>query len=627
KDTMAESKQKRMSDSPSPPNSSPSLAETKRIKRPPSFYADQAAQNSIQSAITVYDRTIYDTATTAMAGVVQSVPDVEYVLHNLRAQRLKERENSLYIPPQAKRTIQSSDDTLFPLMEEALEFLAGSGQVLLLLGDSGGGKSTFNLELEHTLWQIYKKGGPIPLYINLPSIDNPQQNMLDKRLHQLNFSDSQIKELKQQRQFIVICDGYDESQLKKNIYASNLLNQPEQWNAKMVISCRSQYLGSDYRVRFQPTGDRYQQSRTDLIQEAVIAPFSRSQIEQYVEQFVQKATSHVVNPIMPSLTVKGYMDKLSKIPKMIELVSNPYLLTMALQAMPKITNSAQDISAICLTRVGLYDTFIEQWLQMSKLRLGSSTLSMEAQETFEALLDEGFVQQGMNYLKDLAAAIFQHQDGAPVVEYSQIRESKSWKASFFGPDTLQTLLRESSPLTRSGKQYRFFHRSILEYLYSRVVSDPFDSDKTFAYSGPDSSDSVASFVNHPLNQRIIVDEPSILQFLAERAGLDPLFKARLFAAIEESKVDAGVSQAAANSISILVRAGTLFNGVDLRGVRIPGADIRGGQFDSADLQGADLSNVDLSKAWLRQANLSKTLMSGVQFKEIPLAYTVPRHGK
>ncbi|KAG0303808.1 WD_REPEATS_REGION domain-containing protein [Linnemannia gamsii] len=549
---------------------------------------------------------------------VLAVPDVEYVLQTLRTQRCKERENVLYIPPQAKPTLTSNDDTLFPLMEKTLEFLAGPGQVLLLLGDSGGGKSTFNLQLEHTLWQDYKRGDPIPLHINLPAISNPQEGMIDKQLQRLRlFSDIQIQELRQSRQIIVICDGYDESQLKKNLYATNLFNQAGQWKAKMIISCRSQYLGPDYRARFQPTVDPYQNLAVGHFREAVIASFSRTQIEQYVEQFVQKPPLYAIDATQPIWTTKEYMNKLVKIPGLIELVSNPFLLTLALRTLPKVVSSQQDFSEIRLTRVGLYDSFTDQWLETNKRRLEGSVLSSEAHATFDNLLEAGFNQYGISYQKDLAAAIFQYQDGAPVVEYTHLRENRTWKAEFFSPETQATILRESSPLTRSGNQYRFLHRSILEYLYSRVISDPSEPNQPPEGGGSAKSEYIESFVSHPLNKRNIVVEPSILQFLAERVDLDSSFKSRLFSAIEESKTDAQVSLAAANAISVLIKAGVRFNGADLRGISIPGADVSGGEFDSADLDGANLRDVNLSKAWLRRANLSDSQMGGVQFGELP----------
>ncbi|KAF8935632.1 hypothetical protein BGZ47_009815 [Haplosporangium gracile] len=548
---------------------------------------------------------------------VQDVPDVEYDFHRLRSQRLKERANALYIPPQAKPSLQSSDDTLFLLMEKTLEFLAGPGLVLLLLGDSGGGKSTFNHQLEHGLWKDYKRGGTIPLHINLPAINNPQDDMIEKQLRSLHlFSDAQIQELRQSRQFIVICDGYDESQLKRNLYTSNLFNQPGQWRAKTIISCRSQYLGPDYRARFQPTLDPYQKPVAEHFQEAVIAPFSRDRIEQYVEQFVQQPPSHAMDVAQTSWTTKDYMDKLIKIPGLIELVSNPFLLTLALRALPMVIRSEKSLSEVRLTRIGLYDNFTNQWLETNKRRLEGSLLSSEAQATFDNLLEAGFIQYGISYQKGLAAAIFQHQDGAPVVEYTHLRESQTWKAVFFSPDIQATLLRESSPISRSANQYRFLHRSILEYFYSRVVSDPFDCNQLPEHETA-TTESSEFFASHPLNQRSIVEEPSILQFLAERVELDVSFKTCLLTAIEGSKTNETISQAAANAISILVRAGIRFNGTDLRGIMIQGADLCGGQFDSANFEGANLSGVNLTKTWLRQVNFGNTQMSGVQFGELP----------
>lgn len=62
-------------------------------------------------------------SSTLLARVLE-IPDVEYDLHRLKIQRLEEREHTLYIPPQGKPTLHSSDDTLFPLMESVLEFLS-----------------------------------------------------------------------------------------------------------------------------------------------------------------------------------------------------------------------------------------------------------------------------------------------------------------------------------------------------------------------------------------------------------------------------------------------------------------------------------------------------------------------
>jgi len=91
--------------------------------------------------------------------------------------------------------------------------------------------------------------------------------------------------LKMHRKFILICDGYDESQQTHNLYTSNRLNEHGEWNAKMVVSCRSEYLGVDYRDRFQP-GDRNNRSDLGLFQETVITPFSIGQVQDYIKQYV-----------------------------------------------------------------------------------------------------------------------------------------------------------------------------------------------------------------------------------------------------------------------------------------------------------------------------------------------------
>jgi len=559
---------------------------------------------------------------------VQNRSDVDGTLRLLRKQRLKERSNSVYIPPQAKSSITSLDDSQFPLMGKVKEFLESNQKVFLLLGDSGAGKSTFSRELEYELWQSYKnKDDRIPLHINLPAIDRPEHDMIAKQLRRAEFTEPQIREMKHYRKFTLICDGYDESQQTHNLYMSNELNRPGGWDAQMVISCRSEYLGDDYRHRFQP-GDRNKQHGS-LFQEAVIIPFSLSQVHSYIHQYVSLR--------QPLWQVDDYKNALELIPSLKDLVKNPFLMTLSLEVLPRMIDLGQQLSTARVTRVGLYDHFVEQWLERGKRRLGEKGLPPQVKAVFERLSAEGFTTNGILYLKKLAASIYKEQDGHPVVEYLQLADEGSWKDSFFKEEHKQLLL-EASPLTRGGNQHRFIHRSILEYALARAIFDPqdkqirrtpdpasgrrgsvssilsieaFDEEKLVSSVVPKPDDS------SPLMWRSFVKDHSLLQFLEERVQQEPVFKAQLLSYIEYSKKDKKWGIAAANAITILVRAGVKFDGADLRGIRIPRADLSYGAFDSAQLQDADLRKVNLRGVWMRQADLSRAQMTGVQFGELP----------
>ncbi|KAG0303503.1 hypothetical protein BGZ99_002663, partial [Dissophora globulifera] len=128
---------------------------------------------------------------------VQKRTDVEADLRRIARIRIKERDGTLYIPPMAKANLQASDDVLFKLIPVVDNFLSGDQKVLLLLGDSGAGKTTFNRELDLKLWKAYKpKTGRIPLLISLPAIERPEKDLIAKHLRICEFSESQIRELK-----------------------------------------------------------------------------------------------------------------------------------------------------------------------------------------------------------------------------------------------------------------------------------------------------------------------------------------------------------------------------------------------------------------------------------------------
>ncbi|KAF9542815.1 hypothetical protein EC957_001535 [Mortierella hygrophila] len=541
--------------------------------------------------------------------LVQDIPKIEYDLSQLKRLRMNDNRKELYVPPQAKPYLKSPDNITSPLMESVEDFLASNRLVLLILGDSGSGKSTFNRHLERELWDKFQPGNrndSIPLYINLAATTQlDQEMMIDQQLKRYYITEpNKIKELKE-RHFILICDGYDELGSMQNLYVLNKLNQGQgYWRAKMIITCRSSNLGHDYLLQFKPlSAGRNNSDAADLIQEAVIVPFTEDQVREYIDQYVLDE-----RPEQPKWQAQRYKSTLERVPSLMELVRNPFLLTLALDAMPRLVGNEKDLSQIKVNRLILYDKVVEVWIDMAADRFVAGGLSNVERDAFYLLCRGGFKPNVMDHLKRLAKAIFQEQNGNPCVKYSERRDKKTWKGDFFGMDPEATVLRLSSPLVRSGEQNSFIHLSVLDYFFARVVFDPEESTVDHA-----------SIASHSFARGTIASYPSILQFLAERVQQNPEgdFMNQLLDILEKSKTDDKGGQAAANAITILVKAGVRFNGADLMGIRIPGADLTGGQFDSAQLQGADLTGATLTRTWIHQADFSNAQMAGVCFGELP----------
>ncbi|KAG0204571.1 hypothetical protein BGX28_003542 [Mortierella sp. GBA30] len=689
---------------------------------------------------------------------VLDIPLLEHDLHRLKQRRIKEFEayrdgHPIYIPLQAKESLCPSNETSFPLLERVDEFLASRQQVLLVLGDSGAGKSTFNRHLEHYLWLKYTKEDQIPLHINLPIIDGPEQDLITKQLLLHSFKQDQIREMKLNRKFVLICDGYDESRVENNLHSTNALNRPEQWDVKMIISCRSTYLRRGYQDLFQPkVNDRYDEGSVLLFQEVVIMPFNEEQIRTYVEQRMehhakQESTRHVqqwkeeqymedsllqgLSDRLSTLTIEGYMERLSAIPNMMELVRNPFLLKLSFLL---------DLSATESTRLKLYDDFVEKWIQVSKIRLQESKLRAGWREVLQDLIEDDFEKCVIEFLKRLADAIYDKNKGhgIPEVSYIHRQDKASWKEQFFGPRIETTLLREASPLTKADVIHKFMHQSLLEYFYALCFSDPdvgdgdysdgdesdsegdSDSDGATANprdgtgtsdgarddsggkkddsagdrdnsgsiednsskgkdssnrdkddSGGDGDDSRGEKAGYqgskdgsggdkddprdnkdnlhgagdddnldeksssnkarrrerhnPFAKRNLLKEPSVLQFLVERAQQDRAFTCRLLSIIHKSNFNArNKGLAAANAITILVQAGEGFSDIDLSRVRIPGDYLPQAGFTWVKLIAAGMTGADLVDAlighvkWNGDPMIDKSIMTKVDEDPQPM---------
>lgn len=232
-------------------------------------------------------------------------------------------------------------------------------------------------------------------------------------------------------------------------------------------------------------------------------------------------------------------------------------------------------------------------------------------------MDGDFVHEGVTFLMRLSDSIFGKLGGVNSVDYSTM-DGDEWKTDFFGTREKAKLLRESSLLpcrktlqkssslalkrglsVRGKSTYSFSHGSILEFFYPYLVYDPRKEPPFYALSVClDSTDDLSPLSSHPLGRQDLVSWLLIIHFLAERVQQDPDFEHKLHAVVQLSRTNACVGKAATNAITILVRAGVNFNGIDLQRIRAPGADLSGGHFDSCQLRGADLEGANLTATWL-----------------------------
>ncbi|KAF9362249.1 hypothetical protein BGX34_006532 [Mortierella sp. NVP85] len=403
---------------------------------------------------------------------------VEAMIGELRKHQLENLKYDGYIPLRAKASLGSDDNRGRSLMDMTAEFLDSKREVFLLIGESGAGKSTFCRMLEFELWKTYKPTtGSIPLHIHLPTFDRPEHDIITKHLRKQDFTDYQIKELKVQRKFILICDGYDESQQTHNLYTSNRLSQPGEWKAQMIISCHSNYLGADYRDRFRP-GSHNQPSSSSLFQEAVIMPFTFDQVQDYIKRYI---TMH-----KPRWGAEDFNQALEHFSGLSDLVRNPFLLALSMEVLPRLMDLSQHPSTSRVTRVELYDRFVEQWFERSKKRIGERVLTSQERAAFDRMSQEGFTHFAREFLKALSVAIFRNQNGVSDVTYTHSKDKETWKADFFCLEAGTRLLLEACPLTRSGELYRFIHPSLLDYGLTLAIFDPQDRGSSASgVKGPD----------------------------------------------------------------------------------------------------------------------------------------------
>jgi len=508
---------------------------------------------------------------------------------------------NLYVAARGMATQNAPEEEHFDLWERLENFMALNTphRVCLIQGAAGAGKSTFNHYLATRLWETYDKDAssnanvtrPIPVFIPLASVHDAtrrKQDLIAELFKKQKWPEDRIAKAREDLRFVFILDGYDEIEKRdRDFYVDNGLGE---WNAKIVITSRPEYLGSGYQRKFYPPG------QPQLLQEYWLAPFSTKDIMEYISKYVQVVTA-------PARSVKDY-EQLVQRAELRAMISNPFLLRMVMTVLP--TSGTGEIH-IELKRVTLYRRFLDHWLQSAQERLSRIQLPSALADLFIALCESSFTEHVEVYCLDFAVELYRHKSleasYVPATRRSASKQLQNalWRDYLSPEDPKVRLLRYSSPLVRIGESYRFLHKSLRDFAIAHSMWQDEDLCAPSAL----------------LNEFHIVHDHGVIDFIVEEAEQNQELQDQLLACVEESKQNPEIANAAANAITILVRAGRRFHKYDLQGIRIAGADIGTGWFEGAQLQSADLRRVRLDGIWLRGADLTGARIDGGEFGEKP----------
>ncbi|ETO07152.1 hypothetical protein RFI_30240, partial [Reticulomyxa filosa] len=278
-----------------------------------------------------------------------SCADFALLLQESRKQEMEEdiaiaQALESYIPLQANKYPHVDGDDnekndTFDCNQHVIEFLGENKKVMIIQGKSGSGKSIFCRHLEETLWNNYINDSkqPIPVYISFPKVYNikNERDIILQALQGKHISKESMNAIREKVSFIFIMDGFDEIFDK---YGQSDNNDKyfydrfhlDQWNAKVIVTCRSKVL-NDEDINITLIGANQNQNITTSMM--YLWPFTKQQIHSYIEKF---ATIKSKNNKNNDWTSQKYEETLNNYPNLQKMIEEPFLLQLILTVLPSL---------------------------------------------------------------------------------------------------------------------------------------------------------------------------------------------------------------------------------------------------------------------------------------------------
>jgi len=490
------------------------------------------------------------------------------------------------------------------------EFLQDKHQSFMtLLGDFGTGKSSFSLYYFITQAKKYllDKFYRIPLFISLK--DYPKKLDIQTFIKnefiekfKLSFSLSVFQKLMIEGKFIFFIDGFDEmisisnkyktlrnfKELKKltfeHLQFMTLSN--DKLKNKIFLTCRTHYfftetqekeiLKADYPVLYRNyvTKSHYQITRI------YIQKFNEEQIKTFILKNIKNetATEKLFNIINDTYNLK-------------ELANRPLLLEMIVKTLPNL-KSKQQINA-----ADLYHAYTNDWIERDDWR---SQMTPYGKRLFMWELALKMYQKGGDF------SIHHSQFDMPKYQF--------FKSNMIEPDDISYHIYETTTCSFLNRDlsgnYKFIHKSFMEYFISEYFFDTIKNDKIKSIEYVDLNNEIKYFLKtiissnkYNLNgldlSNLTLDKVYLAEGLLLKANLK---KTELESANLSNAILEGANFESAN-LSDANLEGTNFENANLSNANLEGANFENANLSNANLGNANIEGANLKKAVLKKANL------------------------
>lgn len=230
---------------------------------------------------------------------------------------------------------------------------------------------------------------------------------------------------------------------------------------------------------------------TESFKVTYMARFTSEEIEDYINKYKQADPKCEQELAKLEKTHSETIFKiLESFANLKELLINPFLLNITLQALPILIKKTD----INITRASIYEAFIEYWYTKEIARKEKSLFSCSTAKCYQ-------------FAEKLVIQMFIHN----IISISE-KTLQLWQF-FNNPDN--TFARETCPLRRSGNEYSFIHKSVYEYLLSRyLMNTSWQEIQRLVNKVQFSIDGIEYSYNSSL-ARLMLQEPSVFSFIQD----------------------------------------------------------------------------------------------------------------